>query len=405
MPTTTTFLWDDDTDTVVMEKDETGTITAEYTHAPTQHGYLLSQHREGQTSHFHYDGNGNTRALTDDTQAVTDQYAFTAFGDEVATSGITKNRHRFGGRYGYQHNTLTGDLYVRERIYEPTKGRWLSKDPLRMSKELSPYLYAGNTPTMRVDPSGLIDCKGVDLTTAHGKKLLEEAQKTGDYSKYAKWQQCFGQAGVPSNWSSIVKKAPKPKPDPRGARKCYDHCAKDCYDRYQNVPWRRRLWSAYRACLHECARVCRKHFNLRPSKEPPAALAMLIPVAPASGRCGTVGRVKPGPAIAIGIGLGILWFARPVDEPIDFPLDLPRRPKRPRNPCQEHFINCSMTKLVTLTSRGRLGGNDPIAAKIRDRCSLCRDACTRAGGVWPRRLDWDKRLSCSYWLAAYQLRR
>ncbi len=107
----TKYLWDDDTDTVVMEKDGANNVTAEYTHAPRHYGRLLSQHRDGVTSHYHYDGNGNTRALTDQNQNVTDTYTYTAFGEEVAKTGTTINRYRYGGQHGYQYNEATGDYY------------------------------------------------------------------------------------------------------------------------------------------------------------------------------------------------------------------------------------------------------------------------------------------------------
>ena len=70
----TEYIWDVVTDNVMMEKDGAGSTQAVYTQEPSQYGRLISQRRGSQTSYYHFDGNGNTRALTDASQNVTDTY-------------------------------------------------------------------------------------------------------------------------------------------------------------------------------------------------------------------------------------------------------------------------------------------------------------------------------------------
>ncbi|MFQ5734855.1 MAG: RHS repeat domain-containing protein [Planctomycetaceae bacterium] len=155
----TEFIWDVVTGNVMMEQDGAGNTQAVYTQEPYQYGRLISQRRGNQTSYYHFDGNGNTRALTDAGENVTDTYIDTAFGDEVATTGTTPNRYRYGGQHGYQHNEKTADYYVRERPYEPTRGRWGSKDPLRFVDGMNPYVFAVNEPVVSVDASGQLSQK------------------------------------------------------------------------------------------------------------------------------------------------------------------------------------------------------------------------------------------------------
>lgn len=74
------YLWDPIGDNIVREFDDDGNVIADYTYEPGLHGNLISQHRDGKSSFYHYDGQGNTLALTDENGDVTDRYAYSAFG-------------------------------------------------------------------------------------------------------------------------------------------------------------------------------------------------------------------------------------------------------------------------------------------------------------------------------------
>lgn len=76
------YIWDPESDNILAETDEHGNILVEYTYEPGYHGKLISMRRDGQTSYFHFDGQGNTRALTDPNHNVTDRYTYDAFGNE-----------------------------------------------------------------------------------------------------------------------------------------------------------------------------------------------------------------------------------------------------------------------------------------------------------------------------------
>jgi RHS repeat-associated protein len=148
------YAWNPIFDCVTHETDDAGNVIAEYTHEPKVHGQLISQHRNGVSSVYHYDALGTTRALTDSNQNVTDTAVYTAFGEKVASTGTTLNPFGYVGAMGYHTSPSTGDIYVRARNYEPQLARWESADPLFIYNSVQ-FKYAHNAPTRYVDPSGL----------------------------------------------------------------------------------------------------------------------------------------------------------------------------------------------------------------------------------------------------------
>jgi RHS repeat-associated protein len=123
--------------------------------APELHGELVSQRRSGATAFYHGDALGSVRALTNSAQTVTDTRDYQAFGLTNASSGSTANRFWWVGRLGYYSQPDTGDYWVRARVYRPTIGRWVSRDPL-WAQTVSAYHYADANPVGAVDPSGEI---------------------------------------------------------------------------------------------------------------------------------------------------------------------------------------------------------------------------------------------------------
>jgi RHS repeat-associated protein len=57
---------------------------------------------------------------------------------------------------GQYEDRETGLHYNDHRYYDPDTGRYLSPDPLGLAGGPNPYVYAGNDPLTRVDPSGLL---------------------------------------------------------------------------------------------------------------------------------------------------------------------------------------------------------------------------------------------------------
>jgi hypothetical protein len=77
----TCFFWDELEDNIVEEFDDAGSTIADYTTEPDHFGNVISQHRSGQSSFFHFDALGSTLAVTDEDQNVADTRAYSAFGE------------------------------------------------------------------------------------------------------------------------------------------------------------------------------------------------------------------------------------------------------------------------------------------------------------------------------------
>jgi len=122
------ILWDGEN--LLAETDSAGSTVARYTLSPELYGALLSQRRGGATSFHHFDALGSTRALTNAAQTVTDTRDYRAFGLTNTSSGSTVNRFWWNGEWGYYWQPDPQDYWVRARVYNPSNGRWISRDPL-----------------------------------------------------------------------------------------------------------------------------------------------------------------------------------------------------------------------------------------------------------------------------------
>ena len=136
---------------VLMEYDATGAVTADYTQGV---GLVKSRH-DGREGFAHTDGLGSTRVITDKVGLVTDRYTYDAFGGLLNQTGTFGNSFQFAGE---QRDSATGLDYLRARYYDPSLGRFISKDafPGYLDDPMSQhdYQYAHANPVSNTDPSG-----------------------------------------------------------------------------------------------------------------------------------------------------------------------------------------------------------------------------------------------------------
>ncbi|AVH68152.1 polymorphic toxin-type HINT domain-containing protein [Nostoc sp. 'Peltigera membranacea cyanobiont' N6] len=136
---------------VLMEYDESGQITADYTHGIG----LVRSRRDGREGFYHTDGLGSTRLITDNVGLITDRYTYDAFGGLLDQTGTFGNSFGFAGE---QRDAATGLDYLRARYYDSSLGRFISKDefPGYLNDPYSQhdYQYAHANPVRYTDPSG-----------------------------------------------------------------------------------------------------------------------------------------------------------------------------------------------------------------------------------------------------------
>ena len=120
-----------------------------------------------------YDGNGNVVGLVSATTGTeTARYEYGPLGEPIRITGPAANQNPF--RFSTKRTDTTTDLVLYEyRVYQPSTGRWVSRDPLgepgfellRQAGEdiASPaanlYAFVRNNPVNQIDPLGLKEKK------------------------------------------------------------------------------------------------------------------------------------------------------------------------------------------------------------------------------------------------------
>ena len=110
----------------------------------------------GWTQHFiHKDGLGSVRTITDNNGNIVDTRGYEAFGTKNSEAGSEPLAYGFAGE---PFDTTTHLAYHRARWMDSRVGRFTGMDPLSPQLQqpgtYHAYLYAGDTPTMAVDPTG-----------------------------------------------------------------------------------------------------------------------------------------------------------------------------------------------------------------------------------------------------------
>ncbi|MGE0494284.1 MAG: RHS repeat-associated core domain-containing protein [Vulcanimicrobiota bacterium] len=82
-------------------------------------------------------------------------YEYDEFGQQIAYSGPVVSPKTYVGGLGVHDDTAdTGLLYMRQRHYDSTLGRFISRDPIGFRGGLNLYGYVGQNPTGFTDPTG-----------------------------------------------------------------------------------------------------------------------------------------------------------------------------------------------------------------------------------------------------------
>lgn len=120
-------------------------------------GGLLLINEGGTTYQTGYDGSGNVAALVKASGGtVAAIYDYDPFGQVLRATGEYANRNPF--RFSTKYTELeTGLVYYGFRYYNPSTGRWLSKDPMGEDGGVNLYAFVGNNPVSNVDALGLYE--------------------------------------------------------------------------------------------------------------------------------------------------------------------------------------------------------------------------------------------------------
>ncbi|MDF2548763.1 MAG: hypothetical protein K0R93_3661 [Anaerosolibacter sp.] len=109
----------------------------------------------GLMTYYHYDGLGNVMDLTDTQGRDVAKFRYSAFGEVFAGIMSPYNYH---GITGKEYDAKAGLMHYSSRWYDPSVGRFTQPDTYKGEigqPQLShPYVYVGNNPINRIDPTG-----------------------------------------------------------------------------------------------------------------------------------------------------------------------------------------------------------------------------------------------------------
>lgn len=136
---------------VLVDKNTTNSTQTYYLYGDS----LLSQGGAATSSRQYYltDGMGNVRYVTDSAGSSLQAYTYDPYGNETTTSALSNY-----GFQGYEKDRENNLTYLHARYYDPTTGRFISKDPvegiLNVPQSQNGYGYTHGDPVNQSDPSG-----------------------------------------------------------------------------------------------------------------------------------------------------------------------------------------------------------------------------------------------------------
>jgi len=145
---TTIFAYDGDN--VTETTNQSGGILSRFAQGQNIDEPLAESNSSG-TYFYEQDGLGSVTSLTNGTGQLAQTYTYDSFGNTTHSTGSLTNPFQYTGR---EFDTETGLYYYRARYYDPSIGRFISEDPVRL---ISSYAYVRNNPITGIDPLGLCD--------------------------------------------------------------------------------------------------------------------------------------------------------------------------------------------------------------------------------------------------------
>jgi len=148
---------------LLCEKDDSGKITKVYTNddegvlGVTRYIYKDN----GSFSHYQplyylFDDMGSIVVITNDLGRPVQYYSYDPWGNVVNTENDPINNFTFIGRYGGWKDWDTGFIQFWHRWYDPSVGRWISRDPIGIQGGINEYGYVGNGAINYWDLDGLM---------------------------------------------------------------------------------------------------------------------------------------------------------------------------------------------------------------------------------------------------------
>ena len=195
---TINHIWDGSKQ-IVVDMDDSDWYSAEvYVRGTNLLAKFSKQSGNVKTDYQYYTQNahGDVVNLTDSTGAITKSYKYDAFGVEQNVDDADNNAFRYCGEY---YDSESGTIYLRARYYDPTIGRFISRDSVTGENtdplSLNLYTYCHNNPIIGTDPSG------------HIPRWLKNTLKVaaGCYRRFSSCYSSYRRSSCSSSWSCTFR--------------------------------------------------------------------------------------------------------------------------------------------------------------------------------------------------------
>jgi len=139
-------------------------LSAETATGSVQYSYETAS---GRGYYYTRDHLGSVREMCGSSGAIVARYSYDPYGRTTLVSGTNLATKQYAGYYSHQ----TSGLYLTSgglapstgRPYDPTTGKWLSRDPAGENGGLNLYGYVSNDPIIYADKFGLWDGSSPDF--------------------------------------------------------------------------------------------------------------------------------------------------------------------------------------------------------------------------------------------------
>ena len=175
--TTVTRYFCDNNGLVVAESDGTGQVTAQNIWGHK----ALARNIDGNYYYYLYNGHGDVIQILDEAGNTVNSYSYDEWGNILSSQEQISNPMKYAGEY---YDEETGLYYLRARYYDPSIGRFISKDRIEGDFSnpmgLNQYAYCVGNPII------YHDCNGFWAAQVHYDLTYEWAKSVGISDKYAR---------------------------------------------------------------------------------------------------------------------------------------------------------------------------------------------------------------------------
>jgi RHS repeat-associated protein len=177
----TYFLYDGGV--LLAETDAAGSLTAVNTWGANG---LLSRRVGSTTTYYAYDPQGSVAARLNSSQSVVSSDLYDAYGSLLA--GGASDPYGYCGQWGYYKDSETGKVLRTYRYYDPSVGRWLTRDPIGYDGGVNLYAY------VECGPSDSYDADGLKRARGPGRRPTDQKPRGGSKGKGVGGKSRWGKA-------------------------------------------------------------------------------------------------------------------------------------------------------------------------------------------------------------------